>query len=110
MSVYGVCRCDVPGCATPALAGTTTISVEVDAVFAGWDVVAGVVRCPACVTADRWPTATIGTHPGTLPTTVPWIDGPEQGIAEKVPAPLESGGEPRAATEYRVVTDDDLEI
>ena len=111
MAIRGICWCDVEGCPTrPRLSGTT-LMIEADAVLAGWEVVAGIVRCPACVAAERWPTATVGTHPDTLPTTVPWIDGLEQGTSEHVlgPATYQPDAASQAA-EYRVVTDDDLEI
>lgn len=83
MAICGICYCDVPGCKTPPMTAPTTLHLEFDAVcVAGWQVVAGVVRCPACVAADRWPEAAVGTRPGAEPTMTPWLTGPEQGMAE----------------------------
>lgn len=124
----GVIACDHQGC-DQSLTAPTRAAAELDAVLDhGWYYSAAdnVAYCAAHRDARGLdlapvpiPGCTCGAmhrhHCGLLrprgePTTVPWIDGPEQGIAETVSAPLEPGGEPRAATEYRVVTDDDLEI
>lgn len=106
-----VCECDVRGCTTPRLIRGTTLLMEADAVFAGWEVIAGVVRCPACQSADRWPEATVGGRAPGDPTATPWVDGPEQGAGEPVAlAPLEPGYLTPAAVmppEPRTVTDDD---
>lgn len=59
MPIQGICVCDVAGCTTRPMTGGTTLLLEADAVFAGWEVCGALVRCPACVRAERWPDATM---------------------------------------------------
>ena len=102
--IRGIAYCDVSGCATKPVLGATSLSVETDVVFVGWEVVAGIVRCPDCVAADRWPDATVGVRGGGEPTLTPWLRGREQGIIETPNAQVPHA---QATAVPRTVTDCD---
>lgn len=66
MPLRTIAQCDCPGCNTPPVYGITRGGLEWDLVVTPlpdqrWDVTLDIVRCPRCVSAGRWPVATVTT-------------------------------------------------
>ena len=66
MALQAVAHCDCPGCTTPPVYGVTRGGLEWDLTVRPpererWSIEVDVVRCPACITAHRWPDARVET-------------------------------------------------